>query len=430
MPENSPLISSANHPTGRTTVVITAHNYGRYLAWCIHSVLAQTLRPARIIVIDDASEDDTEKVARGFIPRVEYHRVEYRNAQRTRNFGLRKATSEYVIFLDADDFISDTMIEKLERTLDDHPEARLAYCDKYVFGDPASIRKLRLTYYWKVPEFSIEHLRFSNFITTASLIRRNFLTEFDEHIRKLQDWDTWLGMLQSNEHAIRVPEPLLHYRVHGSNISLTRRELLERLKIIAKHGLIRVAQLGANASQEKRFTRNQEMVVFATSKDLLDTDVWRDLTERVGCRVRVITTQSNAGDGFKRETETVSREGNVIVQTAVNASLDELLWRFTGVISNPDLAAVVALGDIGDIANTQVFAQGTQPTLWSKLDLREILRTSSLEELGTFVLSPEAARLLVYLPPASSISSMRRLTHAAREYYSRHIGWRFARAKS
>lgn len=430
MTENCPLMSSAERSIGRTTVVITSHNYGRYLAWSIHSVLEQTVPPARIILIDDASEDDTEDVAREFIPRIEYYRVEYRNAQKSRNYGLLKATTEYVIFLDADDFMSDRMLEQLESTLDDHPDARLAYCDKYVFGDPSSIRKLRLTYYWRIPEFSIEKLRFSNFITITSLIRRRFLTGFDENIRKLQDWDTWLGMLQSNEHAIRVPEPLLHYRVHGSNLSLTRKELLERLKILAKHGLIRVAQLDANAFQAKRFTRNQEMVVFATLKDVPEAGVWRDLAARVGCRVRVITALPEGGDGFKPGTETVSREGNVIVQTAVSASLDELLWRFTGVISNPELAAVVALSDIRDIADTVVFEQDAQPTLRSALDLRAMLKRSSLEELGTFVLSPEAARLLVYLPPASSSSSMRRFTHAAREYYSRHIGWRFARAKS
>ena len=71
------------------SVVIICHNYGRYLAEAITSVLMQT-RPAKeIVVIDDASTDDTPEVAKVFADRgVRYHRVATGNVQENRRIGV------------------------------------------------------------------------------------------------------------------------------------------------------------------------------------------------------------------------------------------------------------------------------------------------------------------------------------------------------
>lgn len=408
----------------RTSVVITTHNYGRYLAWCIQSVLAQTLRPIRIVVVDDASDDDTEVICAQFSPQVEYYRVEYRNAQKSRNFGLAKASSEYVIFLDADDYMSDRMIEQLELTLDAHPGARVAYCDKYVFGDPSAILKLNLTYYWKAAEFSVSQLHFKNFIMLTSLVRREFLTNFDERIRRLQDWDAWLGILKSDEHAIRVPEPLLHYRAHGDNLSIRRKELIERLKVMAKHSLIHMEQLGADNTPAQTFTRHQEVVIYATAPELSDVALWHDLSKTLSCRVRAIVAEPRPTDQSSQPQDTIIRDRNVIVQAVACPSLDDLFWRFTGVASNHEVAAVVRLSDIRDIRNVGLFQQTTVPVFRSELDLDGLLNASSLEELGTFSLSPEAIRLLLYLPPATRPTIGNRLRHRASRLLAEHITWR------
>lgn len=419
------LQNPANTTTGRTTVVITTHNYGRYLAWCIQSVLAQTLRPAQIVVVDDASEDNTEVVCAQFLPQIEYYRVEYRNAQKSRNFGLAKASSEYVIFLDADDFMSDSMIERLESALNDHPCARVAYCDKYVFGDPAAILKLKLPYYWKAADFSVRHLQFKNFIMLTSLVRREFISNFDERIRRLQDWDTWLGILKSDEHAIRVPQPLLHYRAHGDNLSIRRKELIERLKVMAKHGLIHIQQLGAGNTPAQTIPRHQEIVVYAMTPELTEVAPWHDLSKTLGCRVRAIVAEPCQSNPLSEPQDTIIRDRNVIVQAVSCPSLDDLFWRFTGVASNPEVAAVVRVSDVRDLRNGGLFRQTTVPVFRSELDLDGLLNASSLEELGTFSLSPAAIRLLLYLPPAARQTIGSRLRHRASRLWSEHISWRF-----
>ena len=329
------------------------------------------------------------------------------------------------MFLDADDFMSDRMIEKLEQTLDDQPSARVAYCDKFVFGDPAAILKLKLPYYWKAADFTVKHLQFKNFIMLTSLVRREFLTGFDERIRRLQDWDTWLGILKSDEHAIRVPQPLLHYRAHGDNLSIRRKELIERLKVMTKHGLIHMEQLGAGNTPAQMITRRQEIVVYAMAPELIDVAPWHDLSKTLGCRVRAIVAEPRPTDQSSQPQDTIIRDRNVIVQAVSCPSLDDLFWRFTGVVSNPEVVAVVRVTDIKDLRNAGLFQQTTSPVFRSELDLEGLLNASSLEELGTFSLSPTAIRLLLYLPPAARQTIGNRLRHRASRLLSEHITWRF-----
>jgi len=94
-------------------VIITCHNYGRFLGTAIRSVLAQTHAPAEILVVDDASDDETRQVAEQFADDgVRYLRVENRNAHLTRKAGVDQTTAEVVLFLDADNALNDDYIEK------------------------------------------------------------------------------------------------------------------------------------------------------------------------------------------------------------------------------------------------------------------------------------------------------------------------------
>jgi glycosyltransferase involved in cell wall biosynthesis len=85
------------------SVVIPSYNCASYVSETIRSVLAQSLRPTEIIVVDDGSSDDTPSVARGFPEGVRYIRQENAGAGAARNAGVEASTGEWIAFLDADD---------------------------------------------------------------------------------------------------------------------------------------------------------------------------------------------------------------------------------------------------------------------------------------------------------------------------------------
>jgi glycosyltransferase involved in cell wall biosynthesis len=110
-------------------VVIPAYNAERHLHEAIDSALAQTLRPSRIIVVDDASTDATASVARargGLVELVAH--ASNRGAAAARNTGVAAATATHIAFLDADDRWVHDKLERQCAALEASAEAMFALC--------------------------------------------------------------------------------------------------------------------------------------------------------------------------------------------------------------------------------------------------------------------------------------------------------------
>ena len=87
----------------KVSVVIPVFNGERFIGDAFPSALGQTFRDFEIIVVDDGSIDQTEKIVRQFSDCVAYHRQENRGAAAARNLGVMCTSGEWIAFLDADD---------------------------------------------------------------------------------------------------------------------------------------------------------------------------------------------------------------------------------------------------------------------------------------------------------------------------------------
>src|SRR5689334_19281127 len=116
----------------RTSVVIPAYNYGRYLGRAIDSALAQTRPVDEIIVVDDGSTDNTREVAESFGERIIYVYQKNKGLSAARNTGIRKATGDWVAFLDADDWWHPDKIKRQLEAASKDPEIGLVYTASWV----------------------------------------------------------------------------------------------------------------------------------------------------------------------------------------------------------------------------------------------------------------------------------------------------------
>ncbi len=96
--------SSTEGQIAPVTVIVPAYNVATSLDRALESVFSQTVRPARVIVINDGSTDGTANVAASYRDRITYLEQENAGQGAARNAGLELATSEFVTFLDADDY--------------------------------------------------------------------------------------------------------------------------------------------------------------------------------------------------------------------------------------------------------------------------------------------------------------------------------------
>ena len=95
------------------SVVIPAFNCAQWLEAAVESCLRQSLRPVQVIVVDDGSTDDTQRICENFGDRICYWRLENGGVSRARNTGAAMASGDWLVFLDADDVLLPHALESL-----------------------------------------------------------------------------------------------------------------------------------------------------------------------------------------------------------------------------------------------------------------------------------------------------------------------------
>jgi hypothetical protein len=118
-------------------VVIPCYKYARYLRECVQSVLSQSAVTVRVLVIDDASPDDTAQVGQALAAsdsRVEFRRHAVNKGHiATYNEGIEWASADYMLILSADDYLLPGSLSRAVRLMDAHPEVG------FVFGKAIEI---------------------------------------------------------------------------------------------------------------------------------------------------------------------------------------------------------------------------------------------------------------------------------------------------
>jgi glycosyltransferase involved in cell wall biosynthesis len=103
------------------SVIVCAHNEAQFLGACLHSLLAQTRLPDEILVINNASTDETGAVARE-IPHVRVVDEPRKGLVVARETGRREAAGDLLVYLDADCRAPLTWLESVERRFAQRPE--------------------------------------------------------------------------------------------------------------------------------------------------------------------------------------------------------------------------------------------------------------------------------------------------------------------
>ncbi len=222
------------------SAIIPAFNgASRYLDQAIESVLAQTFQDRELIVVDDASTDDTARLVLQF-PQVRYfRRAENGGQAAARNDGARLATGTYLAFLDQDDLWEPTLIEKTLPLLETQPDAAIVHADGYQVNERNEIleydRAIKHT-------FSITQMlrRGHDVATAGSLFRKSCFDAvggYDEQLFIWEDIDLAIRLTQRFR-VIHLPQPLYRHRLYARNASRdipSERALLGRRRFLEKH---------------------------------------------------------------------------------------------------------------------------------------------------------------------------------------------------
>ena len=223
----SHLIQSPDDSRPRVSFVVTSYNYGRYVRQALDSLLNQTLRALEVIVVDDASTDDTPLIIEEYRsePRVRIvkHAVNIGHIA-SYNQGLALATGHFIGILSADDFLlrQDAVARQVEMFESDSAVG-LVYSAHSIFEDGVLVRHVVP---WPndgvrsgLDEF--RSLIWGNYILHSGTLLRSEVARsiglYDARLPHAGDWDLWLRAAARCAVAY-IAEPLYGYRLHHSNM--------------------------------------------------------------------------------------------------------------------------------------------------------------------------------------------------------------------
>ncbi|NJO77647.1 MAG: glycosyltransferase [Cyanobacteria bacterium RM1_2_2] len=229
----------------KVSIVLPSYNYARYLDERIQSLLNQTYTDFELLIVDDASTDNSVEVINQYVhdSRVRTHFFEQNSGlpYKRWNDGADLAQGEYILFAGADDSCEPTLIEKLVEKLEQNPTVGIAYCQSMQMDSDGKVgRSLKnrtdeLDRNRWAQDFvnngqdECQYLVIKNTIPNASaaLLRRStFETagQFDVNLRLVADWMLWAKMLMISDIAF-VAEPLNYFRLHAMTVTSNTRKI-------------------------------------------------------------------------------------------------------------------------------------------------------------------------------------------------------------
>ena len=209
-----------SHPNvPKVSLYIPTHNYGRYLEEAIESVLGQNYDDWELIIIDDGSTDDTQTVLAKYKgnPRIRIYRQKNQGLTRANNRAIKLSRGEYIIRLDADDYLDENALLVMANVLDCKPDVSLVYPDYYVVSEDGEL--LRLERRSKI--YEEDDLLDLPSHAACAMIRKSCLNElggYNEDIPRQDGYDLWLRLVQKYR-VYNVNLPLFYYRRHASSMS-------------------------------------------------------------------------------------------------------------------------------------------------------------------------------------------------------------------
>jgi hypothetical protein len=208
----------------------------------IRSVVAQTFRDWELIVVDDGSVDDAERVTKAFgEPRIRYLRHEHkRGPSAARNTGIRAARGAYVSFLDSDDEWLPRKLASEVALLESAGERiGLVYTGKMLVDEQGRVLKVRIP---RAEGMVYEKLLEWDFIGSCSRVsvRKSVLDSvggFDETLANCQDCDLWLRVAKVTQVGC-VRECLVKRHLGSDQVSDSLRAICAgKVRLIEKHRL-------------------------------------------------------------------------------------------------------------------------------------------------------------------------------------------------
>lgn len=244
----------------KITVLMPAYNAGKYIHAAIDSVLAQTFPDLELLIINDGSTDDTEKIIRSYSDnRIRLINQSNQGIASALNIGLLNANGELVARFDADDICMPDRLAAQYEFLNLHPEYIIVGSDAEYMdmnGEFVFTCKVQAHTNDEIQELTSSRCPF---IHSAVMFRKAAIMDagaYDTHAYAFQDHLLWSKVIKKGK-ACNLQQTLLQVRLNPESISIDERWRTKRFREI-KSGSIRKGGITEEEGKEIRDILNEQ----------------------------------------------------------------------------------------------------------------------------------------------------------------------------
>jgi glycosyltransferase involved in cell wall biosynthesis len=226
------------------SIITPTFNRIKQLPELVKCVLGQDFNDFELIIIDDGSTDETNKLIHDIIedPRIHYHRLAKNSGgpAHPRNYGIQKSMGKWLCFLDADDLWTEDKLSKIYSLCSDESSIEVICHDEIMINK--STGKQKYLRYGPFTKNFYENmlLKGNRLSTSATTVKRSFLSSKyitfneDSNFRIVEDYDFWLQLAKHNANFYFYNRVLGYYIVDNNGISFDHKKSLNNLYHLLK----------------------------------------------------------------------------------------------------------------------------------------------------------------------------------------------------
>jgi len=264
------------HP--KISVLMPVYNCEEFVEDAIVSILNQTFTDFELIIIDDASTDDTVSLIKNFTD----SRIKF--IEKTTNSGhtnslieaLNNAKGEYIARMDGDDISFSERFEKQVQFLDTHPNVVLCGSAHVVLGKDKTVVRPETHEDIKIALLQKNCFTHPTVMLRNSVLKANNLN-YDQNFSVTQDYDFWVRLISFGE-LHNLPDTLLKYRIHDNQVSVKNQTIKPKIRAKIRLRMLQYLEFEEDSQDKtlllKIFSRQQalnanELKSFETIKQKL-----------------------------------------------------------------------------------------------------------------------------------------------------------------
>lgn len=209
------------------SIIMPTYNCGKYIGKTIKSVQDQTYQNWELVIVDDCSNDDTEKIVKTIHDdRIKYHKLQQNSgAAIARTEAMKKAKGSYMAFLDSDDLWHKEKLKKQIKFMQDNNYSFTCTAYEQIDEDDKKLNKIIKTK---------EKAGYNRILLDCPIGNSTVIYDVEKlgkfevpNIRKRNDDALWLQIIKKANYIYGYKEVLMKYRVRQNSISSNKLSLIK-----------------------------------------------------------------------------------------------------------------------------------------------------------------------------------------------------------